>query len=346
MWPQVSRFRSFGLEANFTPVTGAPSPLLGDHSHEGTLRPAAGPARSSATQRAAAPAPSAPAPSTAPARRMPRSIDEVDNGAILGFAAELSEASGWASLTWRSRCPGRSPGWLSAVPLGVTHPPALRPLPSPAGPPRLQGRSLQAAARGHLQPGAGPPHVSAAACKHWASHVCFYCLPRYGPGAPAASSCRAAASCAGAVAGLSTTCLVRIWLPWWLHAVACCIPPSLLTAHPVYRGEPIPRIHYLPEEEATWGLVLGQLEALFPQHACKEVSGLHWRAVRVAGGSSQREGSARCAQWPTAAPKLEPTPHRVCALVAAPPGPVTGAGPRLPPSAVPAFPAAAGFPPG
>lgn len=39
------------------------------------------------------------------------------------------------------------------------------------------------------------------------------------------------------------------------------------------RGEPIPRIDYRPEEVATWGLVLGQLEALFPQHACKEVGG-------------------------------------------------------------------------
>ncbi|KAL4458367.1 hypothetical protein ABPG75_013232 [Micractinium tetrahymenae] len=113
---------------------------------------ATGPARSAAAHQAAAPAPSAPAPSVAATRRVPRSIEEVDNGAILGFAAELSEDH---------------PGFYDA------------------------------------------------AYKQRRVDIC-----------------------------------------------------NLARGHRI--GEPIPRIEYLPEEVTTWGLVLGQLEALFPQHACKE----------------------------------------------------------------------------
>jgi phenylalanine-4-hydroxylase len=35
-------------------------------------------------------------------------------------------------------------------------------------------------------------------------------------------------------------------------------------------GEPIPRIHYTPEEVYVWGTALSKLKALFPSHACKE----------------------------------------------------------------------------
>ncbi|KAL4429618.1 hypothetical protein ABPG77_008667 [Micractinium sp. CCAP 211/92] len=122
-------------------------------THENkALGPPTGPTRSAAAQGAAAPPAPAPAPSVAAARRVPRSIDEVDNGAILGFAAELSE----------------------------DHP-------------------------GFLDP----------AYKQRRVDIC-----------------------------------------------------NLARGHRI--GEPIPRIEYLPEEVATWGLVLGQLEALFPQHACTE----------------------------------------------------------------------------
>ncbi len=85
----------FGLEASvaaFAVALFLPRPVI---THENkALGPPTGPTRSAAAQGAAAPPAPAPAPSVAAARRVPRSIDEVDNGAILGFAAELSEASG------------------------------------------------------------------------------------------------------------------------------------------------------------------------------------------------------------------------------------------------------------
>ena len=35
------------------------------------------------------------------------------------------------------------------------------------------------------------------------------------------------------------------------------------------RGEPIPWLHYAPEEVAVWGIVLRELRDLYPKHACE-----------------------------------------------------------------------------
>lgn len=36
------------------------------------------------------------------------------------------------------------------------------------------------------------------------------------------------------------------------------------------RGQPVPRLDYLPEEQHCWGLVLHELKQLYSSHACRE----------------------------------------------------------------------------
>lgn len=143
--------------------------------------PTAGPAR-----RQAAPAqPPSPPPAPAPAAqapppiKIPRSLEEVDNGQILGFSADLSEVRPPGSSLCRCLPVARA-AWLSLPPC-AGHQPAeadmachpmqpvaqallvtphkLRPL--NAGPPRLPRCCVQAAASRHLQSGAHAPHVRA-----------------------------------------------------------------------------------------------------------------------------------------------------------------------------------------
>ncbi len=114
----------------------------------------------------------------------------------------------------------------------------------------------------------------------------------------------------------SKRCRMRRYLPQLLVGHTLVHERSLPPPPPnrVGRGEPIPRIEYLPEEVATWGLVLGQLEALFPQHACTEVGwvtpGCHaacWTAV---------QGTRVCgALWPPCCC------FRLQRIAALPPGP-------------------------
>ena len=59
----------------------------------------------------------------------------------------------------------------------------------------------------------------------------------------------------------------------------CLLPPGGCS------GSPIPRIAYTPGEVAVWDTVLRQLQGMFPQYACKEVSE-RGSAVQQAGSDA------------------------------------------------------------